>query len=845
MATVTIGNKPATRDSGYTTVATNDLMRLCVFNKTTKPLWLFELSAILGRASANPVDYRLVVYQCSDGKVPRLRLGYVNIRTVNTAMTDKDGGTVVTYQLSVSDTGPSSYRGALIPANKYFALGYEVDAGAPLGHGYKPAASLPNADNVYFYDITGVTTPPVDYPDNYDHYTRGWLSVWARADENIAPEVPVGRTPSGLIATVTPTFASDFRDKNGVYGGEARNRGDLVQRVEIELRDDTTSAIIWNPTYTASVNEQNDNRTSRAYTGPALVKGRSYSWRIHHQDFADEWGLFSGWLTFEVPLDLYVTLTAPVGSLTAPLTTQTPTISGRWNSATLAANAVRVYVKVGAATISDSGIKATSIAAGATFNLSWTSLLALPPLDWGATYTLAVQARDTTNVWSQLATITVTTNTAPTIPSKLSPSGSTYVTTPPVLKADASDANTAKSALTVKARLYDAATDALISTLTLPYNATSGLFEVASGITIKKPYYWRAYSFDGSLWSGEAILEADAAVSGAAAFEYKDGPVLAITAPVNGSQITASNTPLAWTCPTQARFEVQLYVNGTAATGVIAVIGTATTWTPPSGLATTGDTVSYHLRVYDGAGLSDYEETTVTLVYPPPAAVTNLTATPYTVGGEPQATAIWLFWDQTTDPNARAYLVYRDDLAAPIARIENLSSTLWIDYAAVSGVSHSYTVQVVIRNPDGSENAGLPASASAFVLFDGIVLYYEGDPEGLRFTARAWDERGGEQQGNEVTLKPWTTNAPITVRDPGVWLTGHLTIPLWNDDAGTGAAKRDVLLALGRQAGPHIFKSSYALARRVSIPLPDGVSFDDGRGGLIRATVLLRDEATL
>jgi len=846
MATITynqtIGNKPATRDSNYITLGTNDAMRTCTFNKNTKPFWIRELGAILGRAGSTGCDYRLVSYICTEGGTPRDRAGYVGIRTVNTVMTDKDGGTSVQYQISVSDTGPHASKGVLIPADIYWALGYELDAGGPMGHGYAPDTD--QMDNRSFYDITGVNIPPVSYPSTYNRYVKGHMSVWAYGDWNEIPMAPVNRSPStGTITTLTPTFSSTFRDLNGRYRAST-DAGDVITKGQIELRNETTGAIQWNPTWNATQADKDSDSISITYSGPALVRGTSYSWRIRHMDSALEWGEWSGWITISISLDSYVTLTGPTGKLN----TLTPAITGNWVSlSSLAAKNVQVLVKENNVVIADSGTKAFSVAAGANFSLPWATT-GLPSLDWGHKYVLNVRMQDTANNWSAYGTLAqFSTNAAPNIPGSLEPNAATtvsVVTVAPVLSCRASDpdADNPDSSLTVKARIYDAATLAQVgSTLTMTYNVATGRFEVASGLSIRKSYYFVCYSYDGWLYSGGTTIEANAAVSSAAYFDFLTGPVVTITSPANASTVTSNVTPLVWTCPTQTRFEVSLYINGKNASGTQAIVGTALTWTPPA-LAKTGQTMAYHLRCYDGANLYMEAVTTVTLSYPPGPALTNVSATPYTIPGDSQATAVWLSWDQTTDPAFKAYLIYRDGEDVPMARIESVALTVCVDYTAVSGQTHSYAVYSLTAVGNDTR-VNTPVTVTASVTFSGIVLYDEADPEGTRLTSQAWDERSAQIEGGDLALKTWTNPAPITVRDQGVWLTGKVTIPLWDDAQSLGRVKRDKLLVLAQNGGPHIFKSGYGIVRRVSIPAAAGFSFTDERQGQISASLTLRDEA--
>lgn len=851
MTTSTIGNKPSTRDSDFIKLITNDAMRLCVFNRETRPMWIREIGAILGRAGATSCDYRLVAYICgttSSAQTPHVRAAYVNLRTVSTVMTDKDGGTVVQYQISVSDTGPHASKGALIPANKYYALGFELDAGGPLGHGY--AKSSTSEDNNDFYDITGVALPPTAFPGDYNHYDKGHMSVWALADENEPPFPPVNRSPSGIISTQVPTFQGTFRDNNGRYK-PSTDAGDVVAKINIQVRDNQNTAIIWNPTYDATATEQASDEIARTYTGgTTLLRGQEYAWRMRFQDSAGEWGDYSQWLAFQPSQTQYVTLTDPNGKIY----TKTPTIVGRWNSA-YPSDQYQAQLFVGGKVVDDTSIRALVVAAGGTFSMAWPSPGFLP-LGWGILYDLKMRMHSASQGWSDYASVpggTFRTNTPPQVPDNLSPAGNSKPSTPPTLKCLAVDPDDSVESLIVRAKLYDAATAVQVgATLAMPYNPTTGYFEVASGVTIKKAYYWQALSYDGYLYSGEdATVEANAKLSRAATFTYVDGPIVAIVSPTNGGSITNSATPLVWTCATQASFQWQMFRTrpGTlekATTQLFTVASTTIkTFTPPSGLARRGDTIRYWLKVIDGSGLFTEVNTSVTLTYAPAPTATNFSATPYKVKAERQQTAIWLAWDQTDQPQFIAYLLYRDNEIDPFARIENPLQTVLVDYSANSGQNHTYELVQIVRSSDGLvENPSDPATASAYIKFSGIVLYNENNPEGVRIVLEAWDERTSEQDGTETILNPWSANAPVTVKGPSVWYQSQLTLPLITDQDSTFIEKRDMVMQLGALSGPNVVKTGYGMVRRVTIPSARGVSIEDARSGLIRASVTLRDEAT-
>ena len=113
---------------------------------------------------------------------------------------------------------------------------------------------------------------------------------------NQVPNAPTLTSPSGTVATLTPTFTGTHNDPDG----------DSLSQVEIEVRRVSDNALMWSAvTVTGTF--------SIGYAGSTLVNGTQYKWRARTHDSVTNFGAWSSFTTFTP-----VTNNPPVATVVAP-----------------------------------------------------------------------------------------------------------------------------------------------------------------------------------------------------------------------------------------------------------------------------------------------------------------------------------------------------------------------------------------------------------------------------------------------------------------------------------------------------------------------------------------------
>lgn len=130
--------------------------------------------------------------------------------------------------------------------------------------------------------------------------TQGANITWAQVylEYNQIPNAPTLTSPSGTVATLTPTFTGTHNDPDG----------DSLSQVEIEVRRVSDNALMWSAvTVTGTF--------SIGYAGSTLVNGTQYKWRARTDDSSSgtNFGAWSSFTTFTP-----VTNNPPVATVVAP-----------------------------------------------------------------------------------------------------------------------------------------------------------------------------------------------------------------------------------------------------------------------------------------------------------------------------------------------------------------------------------------------------------------------------------------------------------------------------------------------------------------------------------------------
>ena len=434
--TVTIYGRDTTNNEPHYGEVLIGQMRLCVFDPTAFNMWIYELRAFMGRASASgTARAKLVVYDTDAAKDPYTFLGRTSQINMTTTMLDALSGDE--FSASIADA-PTSPTDSAIAAwsNRRLAIGINnlSTSDRIVGHSMKQAVELPSGtDNKNFYDINSAGDPPettLESSDYVEHY-EGHLTICAVADINTAPLVPTSLGPVGAVSEVTPTFTGSFRDLNGNYGpgNGGADRGDALNRVRIKVYTDALRTNnIWNFEYAASPAEIAADAFSRVYGGSALTRGVTYYWVAQVSDYFGAWSLETAVQSFSPASLGTVTLDGTPNGKTDDLT---PDFQFKWTHASsLSTNAVQIRLYRNGTFLKESPIITKTVASSAAPGTLGTITAAestFGNLDPGQNYQYTVRGRDTNNQWSAWPNPassgwrTFTTDHAPTIPTRVSP----------------------------------------------------------------------------------------------------------------------------------------------------------------------------------------------------------------------------------------------------------------------------------------------------------------------------------------------------------------------------------------------------------------------------------------
>jgi LPS sulfotransferase NodH len=845
-------------DSGNTG---SGYMRACVFNAATANVWVTKIAGFLGRASGSNPTVRFACYETNTSMNPTNRVGY----TASFSVTNLAGSSPETqlYQANVAQADNAPTNTAFkIQSGKRYAVAY-LGTGNTVVHSMVQAANI-TGDNEQFYDRSGLSQPPPNPFGSYTAHTEGWLTVYLEGWENVAPDAPNLVAPVGSVQSDTPTFVGDFRDLNGAWGASSGNgvdTGDQMNQYQIQVRQAGQTTLLWDATYTASSTEKSNDQFSRAYGGSALTRGTTYEWRARTSDQFGAWGAWSAWTQF-TPASLgYVTLN---GNPTGKIGSVTPNFEARWTHQNgLSTNAVQIRLETQSGTVlQTSGTITKTVASSATpgtlFTITWGES-GFTTLAWGTAYQYRVRGRDTNNQWSNWSDPrTFNTNAAPSIPANLTPTNSQVLTSLPKLRCTASDVDdTTATGLVVKCRIKDNA-GTVLQTRTMTYNATTGKWEyqtISADIPSFATYRWDAYSFDGTLYSGEQTVEANAVKSTEAVFVYASGPVVSVTSPADNSTITTVTPTVQWSVTSggpQAKYRVRIYPNGGSTplydTGW--VTSTATSHNVPSGYLHNNTAYDLVVSVENTSALqgnSPITDFTVSLTPPPP--VSNFQVNAVKVGLDLAPTAIRCTWDATTIPSGQfvEYRITRSATGGPdedeviVARITGPNTTAFQD--TLPAATYRYTYSIVQVQQQGTEilESG-PVYGSAQVTIPGVVLCAVGGlGESLRAVLKYLNSRSHQWVIDETVYPPvaGSTRAPVTFRGPSHYREFSLSGLIAHDAIATARERRQELEDLHASNATICYRDNEG--RKIFCRLVR-VSIEDDVAGFYRVTVDLREE---
>lgn len=799
------GRRITSGDTDMGDVGANE-QRACVFDPMPEHGWGHSFHWYGGKPTGqagNPT-IKPAIWETNASMNPTTRLAYHAGFTTSKQMSY--GGDGQAYEAPVANVNASKSPGSNAVAmwsGKRYALGI-VAASYPARHGMTAAGNIAG-DNEQFYDRSGVSTPTD--PNGYTSaHVEGWLSMAMEYQPNREPTA-AATSPSGTVNTTTPTFSGSFTDADTIYG-------DKMTKYQIQVYRSSDNALMWDSgQISASSSEQSAGSFSRAYGGSALSAGVTYKWRCRVADWFGTWSAWTAYTTFTINAGGSVTLTTPAGKQE---TRQPGPITGTWtHQSGLGTNAVETRIRDSTgAVLKTSPTLAKSIANGGAISVTWTEAFGSTYfLSWGSSYTIEMRARDTGNLWSDWASIAITTNAAPSIPSNLSPANSQASSSRPLLVCKCTDPDdTPATGLVVKARVKDNNGN-VIATRAMSLRAgTTDTWEyqtTASDLASFGTYKWDAYAGDGTLWSGEQAAEASAVTSAEATFVYASGPQITIVSPTEGQTLTTGTPLYDWSVTfsgaTQVSYQLLVYRASDNAliydSGVVNNTS-ASEHAQPSGYLRDGVTYYLKVRVRDSNNqVGESAARTFTLDYVEPPAPANFRASPEYAQFDGVPSAIRLTWDASTEAGFTEYIIGRretgqgeeDELI--LARISAASETVFVDYLPASETEYTYSIrQSTVQGLDTTTSARAESQAS--VALEHVVLCDAREGGTYRVGLHLDSERSFDHHDDLVLEQPWGEAEPFALFGTASYQTFGGTFTLATDELATARAFIEALRAL-------------------------------------------------
>lgn len=812
---VYLGRSPSASRPDWGWIAPGQMVGT-TFDTLGQHLWVYKLGIWGGRytgGSTANVLARVALYGTSSLN-PANRLGYSNQMTISSVMNDIAGGNENAATIAAVDVSePAGADFAAIPV----ASGYNyhlavLGTSGYLGFGMIQASSI-NAQNENFYYRSGLSQPPPNPFGSYTTSNEGHLAIWAEADANVAPNAPTDLSPAGTITDIAPTFSATFTDGN-------QNRGDYLNQYRIQVVRQSDLSIFWDTTITASSSERAADAISRAYGGTALVRGTSYMWRCRVSDHFGTWSTYSDWTVFTPTAKGNIGVS---GSISGKQEDNTTDFTGlTWThqtGATMKTVQVRILNSSGTVLQTGSVYDIADVTNGATFTLPWANA-GLSALAWGTSYQFQVRGYDGTEWSDWSASRSFSTNAAPSVPSGLSPTNSFPTSSYPLLRCSCTDMDdTVGTGLQVFARVKNSS-GTVLGTYAMTLSGSQWQLQTsATHLPAYGTYRWDAYSYDGTLYSGEKTSAAAATKSTEATFVYAAGPAVTVTVPTDGVTITTSNLDVVWSTTNQAKYRVYLYEDGTDI--VVYDSGIVTSASShhliPSGYLHNDTAYDLVVWVEDTTPLSGQSAiVNITVDYVEPDAIVNVRAEPIRIGSDIWPSAIAVTWDQTTAGTDiwQEYTVVReaasgvDQVPVIMARIMSPTQTSWIDYTPASGIEYTYTVtQTTMVGVDTLTSPDVSASAS--VSLGGVVLVSVAAPETLRTVLRYTRERTFTPVKVSATYTPVSGADPTIVRSRTHYYEPSFDAQLHADSAAPSSQRRDELVAIDASGDTFCYRDNH------------------------------------
>lgn len=763
MATTILGRKPSAppaSDAGFGLPPANQA-RWTKLGTAPRHLWAYKGGARIGKQTGEPNGTAYLGYYGGPTN-PAARIGYRPAFTVSTVLADNTGGT--------NNEGDLAAPFLVLSGAEVFGEAHLSVAGG-LGQDNSGATMW------FRSSVTGTPPNPSGYTSSSP---QGQASIWLEAEDNVAPDTPVNRSPSTTQTTTTPTFGADFRDDNEVVGSFAVGDADKLKQYKIQLRLVGSGTNLWDATYTADPTEQAARRYTRIYAGAALSAGNSYEWRTQVSDQTGAWSAWSSWLSFAINAGGTVTLS---GAPTGKITDTTPDFAFSWtHGSALSTNAVQIQLLQGGVVTKTSAIITKTVASGASGTIT-AAESGFGTLTRGQTYGYKVRGRDTGNLWSEYsAERSFSVNGLPNAPTNLSPANGAVVSALPLLKFKATDPDDAVATLTGQVRIKNSG-GTLLQTRTAPYNAATGYFEYQTiSADMAAPGTFR--------WDGRAIdAEGYGPYSSEYVVVYGTGPVFTITSPTHAQVLTTSTPTFTWSVTSggpQAKVYVIIatpsYINDDNvhfATNIAhgyptnsAFASTDAFFTVPAGWLHEDVPYTAYIYLHNNLDLLGVVEREFSIDYVPPASIAGFAASAELAEGDPDGypSAIFLTWEASAvDPDGfGGYVIdrYPDGEGPDQAVVLGLfvltsqGDVQARDHTAASGQPYRFTIrQLVTQGADETES--VPVEAFATVTLAGVVLTDVAAPEERRALLRYVAGRGVRPVSDRTVVRTWAEKPTI------------------------------------------------------------------------------------
>jgi hypothetical protein len=721
-------------DWGATTTAGVSNLRAYRPDPMTTNGWGYAMVCEVGRRSGqgNPT-ISMAVYDSGDDLFER-----TDSFEVSTVMEDIAGGVRVEEPL----------RSCIKLRNGNVYPQMILGTAAPYGHGMIAAAKI-SRDDEKFYFRNVATQPPPDPMGWTSSANNGWLAVATLYEPNVPPDKPdSGFEPDDGATGVstTPTFKAFFRDDNELVPGFEVGEADVMDQYRIQIATSADSdTIIFDSNWVNANTTERDNRQFNYSYDDTPLSGTRY-WRCAVRDDFGEASPYSNWLSFTVGGGA---VTVPSPNPTGKQLTRTPSpFDFRWNhSGGLSTNAVKLRIKSGGTVIKESATITKTVAPNSNGSITWAES-AFSQLPLGMVGSYSVQGRDTTGLWSSWGPdASFSVDAAPGVPIVSSPAGTTVNSLPEFL-AYVTDADDVAASLTVTMELMNASGTVLFSrTMShignnwFRYQALAG-----DGLVSGTSYWWTAYAFDGTFYSGGRTTSASAIRAGSEDFTYLIMTAPALVFPIGNQEINTTRPRYDWTfAGVQVKFRVVVWdlttldANGNYDTvydsGIIVQSGETHQQPSTSDSLPDDHRLRWKVTIWDNLGNiveSQPADFDVELDEAPTLAASIGV---HTVAQDDVGTAVKISWSQSTHEGFSQYIIRRWpdedtilDIDDPfgrkhhrIAEISDVESTNFIDHPSF-GVTWFYSVRQEVTTPAG-DTVSSPATVLEIQIdFDGVVI---------------------------------------------------------------------------------------------------------------------------